>query len=400
MKTNETDLPALAVLPVIRTRRSPGRWRATAVGVAMALALGAGPAWADVPEAVWQALKEREVVIQREDGAPVQGKLIGVDRASVVVMLDTGEPVAVARSKVTTVRGREASEKRSSSETATPAPPSGAPEGAAPATPDAPESKPDDADQGAQALVGKRVMVTRKDGSQVIGELSSVDGQQVVVLTPRGAPYVLPRSELRSLRAAKPGEKPKGADATEETASAPAGPSPTGPGYVRVKIDSNDPNVQLTRGDDVICSAPCDVDVARVGPPLRLRQGGAGLGPSFSLDRESGTVVLTATVTRPPRLGAKIGGGVMLGVGAFAIVGGLAGAIGASSTDFSGADTLTTVYGTLAGIGAALLIAGGITLSYGLGDYDVSVPGTSSRGARYTLMAGPFSTRSGLVWSF
>lgn len=57
------------------------------------------------PEAVWQAMKERAVIVESDDGTAVAGKLIGVDAAVVVVLTKTGEPVTISRATVRAVRG-------------------------------------------------------------------------------------------------------------------------------------------------------------------------------------------------------------------------------------------------------------------------------------------------------
>jgi hypothetical protein len=90
--------------------------------LAAALLLTSGAALADVPDAVWSALKERDVTVERQDGPPVTGKLIGIEKASVVVLAADGKPVVVNRAGVKDVRAAVA------------APPSAPPPGAPPST--------------------------------------------------------------------------------------------------------------------------------------------------------------------------------------------------------------------------------------------------------------------------
>ena len=72
-------------------------------------------------------MKERAVVVEREDGPTVAGKLIGIDPTNVVVLTDEGEPVTIARASVRTLRA----------DTSAPAPPSAPEPQADPAAPPA-----------------------------------------------------------------------------------------------------------------------------------------------------------------------------------------------------------------------------------------------------------------------
>ncbi len=61
---------------------------------------------AQVPDAVWSALQDREVVIVKLDGSEVDGTLIGVAETEVTVMKSDGRIVVVEKTDVEEVRGR------------------------------------------------------------------------------------------------------------------------------------------------------------------------------------------------------------------------------------------------------------------------------------------------------
>lgn len=114
--------------------------------VSTALLLSPRAARADVPDAVWEALRERAVVVDRSDGTKVTGKLAGVRPDVVVVLTDAGEPLMIERAKVAGVR--------------------------AAAAPPAPSW---------DALVGAQVRVETTDHKKILGKLVSFDEREVVV---------------------------------------------------------------------------------------------------------------------------------------------------------------------------------------------------------------------------
>ncbi len=63
------------------------------------------PLHADVPDSVWNALVDREVVVGKLDGSRVEGTLIGVADTDITVMREDGRLVTVLRSEVEDVRG-------------------------------------------------------------------------------------------------------------------------------------------------------------------------------------------------------------------------------------------------------------------------------------------------------
>lgn len=63
-----------------------------------------GLALADLPDASWKALGERAIVIVKQDGGEVSGKLMAVDGASVTLVTGAGQVLSVSRSDVGSVR--------------------------------------------------------------------------------------------------------------------------------------------------------------------------------------------------------------------------------------------------------------------------------------------------------
>lgn len=88
-------------------------------------ALAAVTAHADSPpDTVWNAMKERPVVIERDDGPTVVGKLIGIDATTVVVLTSTGEPVTIQRATVRSLRADTSAPEVSPAPAPAKAPPS------------------------------------------------------------------------------------------------------------------------------------------------------------------------------------------------------------------------------------------------------------------------------------
>jgi small nuclear ribonucleoprotein (snRNP)-like protein len=82
-------------------------WRVQLSSILLAfIPLLATAARAEVAEAIWTALKERQVVVEKTDGSEVAGKLVGVEAARVVVLKDSGEPVVIEKTSVRLVRAR------------------------------------------------------------------------------------------------------------------------------------------------------------------------------------------------------------------------------------------------------------------------------------------------------
>lgn len=67
--------------------------------------LGAGSALAQVPQAVWDAFRERAVVVEKKDGTEVSGKLISVEAQSVAVLKPDGQVVVVEKAAIAKLRG-------------------------------------------------------------------------------------------------------------------------------------------------------------------------------------------------------------------------------------------------------------------------------------------------------
>lgn len=66
--------------------------------------VGSPSAYADVHEAVWEAMKERRVLIEKNDGSEVRGRLVGTRADVVTVIKEDGRPVVVRRADVAKVR--------------------------------------------------------------------------------------------------------------------------------------------------------------------------------------------------------------------------------------------------------------------------------------------------------
>lgn len=287
--------------------------------------LAATVAHAEPPsEAVWQAMKERSVVVERNDGTLVAGKLVGVDPTTVVVLTRTGEPVAVPRSAVRALRGEA---------TDTPAVPT------APVTPVTP-----------------------------------------VTPTTPGAPST-PSTPPSS-------SAPGAASATPSSVPPTLAPGPVGEGAVAVHIDANEPDVKLYRVTsqseyliagrvgaavqfELVCKAPCDrsVDGSR-GESFFLTAGGMRIGPAFQLmdTDHTGKIRLGADVRSLPSPRMLWGGVVVLGV---------SGTLFISSAIMAAAQVIdearTPWYAALGGSGVGM-IAGLIMAVKSRGDYDVQVP--------------------------
>lgn len=90
-----------------RAGRSGGRRNGLcAIGAGVALWLFAGAALAEAPkDSVLEAMKDRAVVVVKEDGTKVRGTLAGFDAESVTVLAKDGEPVNVPRGEVKSLRG-------------------------------------------------------------------------------------------------------------------------------------------------------------------------------------------------------------------------------------------------------------------------------------------------------
>lgn len=73
--------------------------------VVIVLILSGLPLCADVSDSVWNALIERQVIVEKLDGSEVRGTLIGVGDFDINVMKDDGTIVTVERGEVEEVRG-------------------------------------------------------------------------------------------------------------------------------------------------------------------------------------------------------------------------------------------------------------------------------------------------------
>jgi small nuclear ribonucleoprotein (snRNP)-like protein len=82
--------------------------------VVIGLILFVFPLFADVSDSVWNALIDREVIVEKLDGSEVRGTLIGVGDLDVNVMKDDGKIVSVERSDVEEVRGVTSKPEKSS----------------------------------------------------------------------------------------------------------------------------------------------------------------------------------------------------------------------------------------------------------------------------------------------
>ena len=104
-------LSSRASLSLAPAHRRAGRFVSTlcAAGLGAALCFGSAAARADAPnDSVLQAMKERPVVVQRSEGAEVEGTLVGFDAQTITILTKAGEPVNIPRSMVTNLRGAAA----------------------------------------------------------------------------------------------------------------------------------------------------------------------------------------------------------------------------------------------------------------------------------------------------
>ena len=178
-------------------------------GCALALTIGVSAlARADAPDAVWAALKEREVVVETSTAA-VRGKLIGVDPKTVVILKADGSPVSITRGVVKGVRAALPETPSASASTPVPAPsaaaatsatdPSSAPSPTADpaAAPEPPPANKKPAGPELDHLLDRTVSVRLIDGERVSGRLMHVDGT-VAVLNTRDGTRRIPRDRITS----------------------------------------------------------------------------------------------------------------------------------------------------------------------------------------------------------
>jgi hypothetical protein len=71
--------------------------------------LVASNGWAEVPDSIWTALRDRPVVVQRADGMQIEGQLLDASATSAVLMGSDGHVVEIQKAEVTSVRGDTAS---------------------------------------------------------------------------------------------------------------------------------------------------------------------------------------------------------------------------------------------------------------------------------------------------
>lgn len=147
------------------------------------IAIGAAGATAraDVSDAVWAALKEREVAIETPQGE-VRGKLAGIDAKNVVLLKSDGTPITVSRATVKNVRAvvQESAPAPAPVPSAAPAPT----ETAAPAPPledQAPPPHPEIA-----KMMNTTVIVWLANGDRVLGKLTDADPQNIAIRTGTG----------------------------------------------------------------------------------------------------------------------------------------------------------------------------------------------------------------------
>src|SRR6185503_773628 len=101
-----------------------GAWSRVVKGaVVAAVVMTARSASAQVSDVVWSALKERDIIVEKQDGSSVGGKLIGVDAASIVLMQPDGRPLQVDRSTVQSAQVRTREAQPAPSDSAAPPPP-------------------------------------------------------------------------------------------------------------------------------------------------------------------------------------------------------------------------------------------------------------------------------------
>lgn len=141
-----------------------------------------GRARADAPDVVWEALKEREVVVEMSGGGTVAGKLIGLKPDTVVVLTDSGEPKVLERNRVAAVRGRPA---------APPAPLVGV-------TPPAGNTA-----LAPELLVGNEVVLETTEGARLGGKLVAIDDKTLILGVGDGQRLRFQRATLKSVRLAE-----------------------------------------------------------------------------------------------------------------------------------------------------------------------------------------------------
>lgn len=181
-------------------------WIGPCLFAVAAVCAGAATARADVGDAVWAALKEREVAVETPQGE-VRGKLAGVDAKSVVLLKADGTPLTIARATVKNVRAI----MPEAAPAAAPVVPSAAPaDSASPATPPvapAVESPPPPHPE-ADKLVNAFVLVWLTNGERVMGQLTDTDASNLAVKTRTGM-RVLRRASVSSIsRTPHPSESP------------------------------------------------------------------------------------------------------------------------------------------------------------------------------------------------
>jgi len=297
--------------------------------------------------------------------------------------------------------------------------------------------------QAALDLVAKKVVLTLKDDTVVIGVLVSMDDRQIVIDLGGGKRTHVERGLARSAREWRSGDDV----GIGGMGAAPAKPSADG---VRIHIDSNDPAVSLYRvseGPSVavaqvayssyptspmthpysspsglgppgpkpirpstgwplgtivpvpvsvrVCDSPCDriVDTA-FGDELFLGIDGYKLGKSFKLYGGSYDLTLRARVERRPSRGLGVTGKLLSVLGASALVAG--GALFVMDATLDTEDLVPAGAATLGGGAAALGLGIGLFVR-SRPIYEVDVPGdTVSRILSPTVaFAPPIPTRDG-----
>ncbi len=131
------------------------RW-ARGFAAAVAVLTAAGTASAEAPEPGWGALQGHAVVVERQDGSLVAGKLVAVGEGSVEVQAPDGTRTVVERAGVKAVRSKLS---------------------------------------GQQAVV-----VMKENDAQVAGKLVESDPKTVVVVTDEGRRVTLERASIQVVR--------------------------------------------------------------------------------------------------------------------------------------------------------------------------------------------------------